>query len=444
MASREEFERSRLTGLTGREIAGQNGFAALLDTGAPVADRPTLCAVIGVDGTAQVLAGVVPNRVQVGLVAAVRDPAGLAAADAPRGVTVLGHAYRVTAMRLGGGEVLLTATTTQPVGDTVRHVVRLELAAGASLIVLLGTFIFFGARWRLRPLEDMVETASAIAEGGPGRPNLSRRMASRGRPGREVEQLRVALNAMLEQVEDAFVAREHAAAHLRGFAADASHELRTPLAAIRGYLQLYERGMLVDESERSRALSRMGAEAERMTRLVDELLALARLDQRPLLRPLPVDLARVAREATADLRAQQPQRPVHVTSPDTCLVLADEPTLRRIVGNLTTNVRVHTPATACTHISIRRAGGYAVFRVADAGPGMRPQDTGRIFDRFFRAAAATTTATTAPGAAGSGLGMAIVRAAVDAHDGTVRVVSAPGEGLTVTVTLPLATELSGG
>ncbi|MDT3397458.1 HAMP domain-containing sensor histidine kinase [Streptomyces sp. B1866] len=384
---------------------------------------------VGADGTARPLAGLPPDGVQRALAAAVPDAAALARGGALRDVTTLGTGYRVTAVDLAGQGVILLAVSTAPVEQTLHKAVYPVLGVGAVLVVLLGVATYRGAKRRLRPLEDMVETASAIAEGCAQGLNLSRRVApTRLRPSGEVEQLRTALNAMLQQVETAFGAREHAAAHLRRFVADASHELRTPLAAIRGYLQLYEKGMYESEEERDRAMARVGAEAERMAHLVDELLALARLDQRPRLRPRPVDLAAAARDAAADLRAQQPGRPVELDLAEACLVLADETTPHQVVSNLLANVRTHTPADAAVRVSARREGGYGVLRVADRGPGLAPEDAERIFDRFFRAGTA----------AGSGLGMALVRAAAEAHGGSVRVTTAPGEGLTVTVALPAA------
>ncbi|WP_436777912.1 sensor histidine kinase [Yinghuangia sp. YIM S09857] len=418
-----------------------------------------------------------PEPVQRALAAAVRGSQDLATDRGPRDITLGGEGYRTVTAALDDGNFLVLAQPTDEVDDVVLKVVHLELVVGGVLVVLLGTFIYFGARWRLRPLEDMVETASGIAEGGPDRPNLSRRVAPRQKTFREVEQLRTALNAMLQQVESAFETREHAAVHLKRFVADASHELRTPLAAIRGYLQLYERGMLADEDERTRALTRMSAETERMARLVDELLALARLDQRPQLRPRAVDLTRVVREAAADLRAQQPGRRVLLEVAERCDVLADEALLRQIVGNLLTNVRVHTPESAGVWVSVSEAavpaagvsgaaisgaavsgvdvsgvaasgaapespagavgGRRAVLTVRDDGPGMRTEDADRIFDRFFRAAQETSGAA-GGGKPGSGLGMAVVSAAVAAHGGEVRVETEPGKGLAVVVELPLA------
>ncbi|MGW7521096.1 sensor histidine kinase [Streptomyces sp. NPDC054796] len=430
-----------------------------------------LFAAIGADGEATKVAGIRTDARQRALAAAVTDPAALVNASQPRDVHVDGRLHRATAVRLGDGQLVVLASSVSSVHKVMAKVVRLELAVGVVLMAGLGTASFFGARRRLRPLEDMVETASAIAEGspdgeeGPDGLGLSRRVAAP--PDKhsvsEVEQLRLALNAMLHQVEAAFLTREHAAAQLRRFVADASHELRTPLAAIRGYLQLYERGMLTEDEERTRALARMTAESERMARLVDELLALARLDQRPELRPRAVDVARLAEESLADLSAQQPERPVELTvdprsvgEGEGCVALADEAVLRQVVGNLVANVRVHTPVAARLGVSVTRVpaedghegrdrdgrdggdedagargpldGERIVLRVADEGPGMAPQDAARIFDRFFRTGSAQ----------GSGLGMSVVRAGAEAQGGTVHVATAPGAGLAVTVTLPAA------
>jgi len=329
-----------------------------------------------------------------------------------------------------------------------------EAGVGVVLLALLATGSLTAARRRLSPLEDMVETASAISQG-----DLSRRIGTARHGSLEVEQLSTALNAMLQQIESALTESERATAQLRQFLADASHELRTPLASVRGYLQLYERGML-DSEEQDRALSRVSAEAVRMSRLVDELLALARLESRPGLSFAAVEVCRLVREATDDLTAQQPERPLtlilpgadgvaSVTGPDArtgrCTatpasvvaaeppVFGDEAGLRQVIGNLLSNVRAHTPATAPLTVEVRTEGQELLVRVADSGPGLRPEDAGRVFDRFYRAAPDRARDT-----GGAGLGMSIVKAVVQAHHGTVSLDTVPGKGLTVQVRLPLA------
>ncbi|MFI1162357.1 ATP-binding protein [Streptomyces sp. NPDC020801] len=367
------------------------------------------------------IAGFAPSDTQSALAAGAGDPRVLAADSTPHEVTVHGAAYRASAARLADGNYIVFATSTDVLHKGVGKALKLDLAVGTLLLALLACLTMFSVRRRMRPLEDMVETSSAIAEG-----DLTRRVPSSHHPTQEVEQLRVALNSMLHQVESAYRTRERSASQLRRFVADASHELRTPLSAIRGYLQLYDKGMLTEPAERRRAWDRVNAEVDRMGRLVDELLTLARLDQRPELRFRNVDVSRLVRDAAQDLRAQQPERPLTVDADGALLVHADESGLRQVLGNLVTNVRVHTPADVPVRLWVERADGAVRLCVADQGPGLAEEDAARVFDRFFRAGGGT----------GSGLGMAIVQAVVEAHAGEVTVRTAPGEGLAVTVTLP--------
>ncbi|MFI6880126.1 sensor histidine kinase [Streptomyces sp. NPDC050400] len=368
-----------------------------------------------------------PTQRQRALAAAVDDPRALARDTSVRDLTLDDDPYRVVGAHLADDTTVLIATSTADLQSGIRKVLRLDLAFGIALLTLLAVLTMIGAHRRLRPLEDMVETASAIAEG-----DLTRRVPSRRDPVQETEQLRLALNSMLHQVESAFETRERTASQLRRFVADASHELRTPLSAIRGYLQLYDKGMLRDPEERARAWQRVNAEADRMQRLVDELLTLARLDKHPELRFRNVDVSRLVRDAADDLRVQQPDRPVTVTADGAVLVRADESGLRQVLGNLVGNVRVHTPVDAPVALAVTREAGVVRLTVADEGPGLAADDAARVFDRFFRAG----------GAAGSGLGMAIVHGVVAAHGGEVSVRTEPGAGFTVTVSLPVGRSAS--
>ncbi|MGW2785854.1 sensor histidine kinase [Streptomyces populi] len=412
--------------LTLRQIDLLSALAFVRDRMGPAADESSkpdsLFAAVDRRGEAVEVAGFQPSRTQRAFASAVDDPAALARAGDPRDITVRGAAYRATGARLADGTYVLFAASTDGLHKGIAKALKLDLAVGTLLLALLACLTMFSVRRRMLPLEAMVETSSAIAEG-----DLTRRVPSSHHPTQEVEQLRLALNSMLHQVESAYRTREDSAAQLRRFVGDASHELRTPLAAIRGYLQLYEKGMLTDPAERRRAWDRMNAETDRMGRLVDELLTLARLDQRPELRFKNVDLSRLVRDAAEDLRAQQPGRPVTVDADGTLLVQADESGLRQVLGNLVGNVRTHTPDDVPVRLGLERADGVLRLCVADKGPGLAQEDAARVFDRFFRTG----------GGAGSGLGMAIVEGVVRAHGGTVAVRTAPGEGLAVTVTLPV-------
>ncbi|MFI1097030.1 sensor histidine kinase [Streptomyces sp. NPDC020917] len=378
------------------------------------------------------------------LAAALPDPAKLAASGHAATVESGSQEYRVVALRLSDGTIVVKGMRMSGVKHAMVKLLFWEAAAGVVLLALLATGSLTAARRRLSPLEHMVETASAISEG-----DLSRRIRTSRHGSSEVEQLSAALNAMLQQIETALTESERATAQLRQFIADASHELRTPLASVRGYLQLYEKGML-DADEQERALSRVSAEALRMSRLVDELLALARLDDRPGLTLEPVDLRCLVREAAADLGAQQPERPLRLLLPDGSggggdaagaapaaaygHVLGDEAGLRQVVGNLLGNVRVHTPAESMVTVEIADAGdGRTALRISDTGPGLSAQDAARAFDRFFRADPQRSRDT-----GGAGLGMSIVQAVVKAHGGAVALTPTPGGGLTVTVRLPTA------
>ncbi|MCW8095398.1 sensor histidine kinase [Streptomyces tauricus] len=413
------------TQLTARQIDSLSALAFVREGRAPESQGPpdadSLFAVVDSEGRALTLGTFVPTPNQRALASAVDDPRALTGDADPRDVTVDGSPFRVVGASLPDGSVILVAGSTDALHKGMAKALKLDLFFGVLLLALLAVLTMLSVRRRLRPLEDMVETSSAIAEG-----DLARRVPSSHHPTQEVEQLRLALNSMLQQVEVAYRTRERSAAQLRRFVADASHELRTPLSAIRGYLQLYDKGMLREPAERKRAWDRMTGEADRMGRLVDELLTLARLDQQPELRFRNVDLSRLVRDAAEDLRAQQPGRPVSVSAEGALLVRADESGLRQVLGNLVANVRTHTPADVAVALDLERVDGVVRVRVADEGPGLAEEDAARIFDRFFRAG----------GGAGSGLGMAIVQGVAAAHGGEVTVRTSPGAGLEVTVTLP--------
>ncbi|WP_433894361.1 sensor histidine kinase [Streptomyces sp. CA-111067] len=370
------------------------------------------------------------SRIRQDLTRALPEPAALARSGKAVNVRADGTDYRVVVTRLSDGSMIVQGMRYSGLEHAVHKLLVWESAAGLALLGLLAVGSLTAARRRLSPLETMVETASAIAEG-----DLSRRIATARHGSSEVRELSTALNAMLQQIETALTESERATAQLRHFLADASHELRTPLASVQGYLQLYEKGML-DAGEKDRALHRVSAEALRMSRLVDELLALARLEERPALDFRPVDVCALVRDAAADLAAQQPGRPQTLLLPRdgrAVHALGDEAGLRQVIGNLLSNVRVHTPPDARLVIEVGGDESAVRLRIADSGPGLDPKDAARAFDRFFRA-----DPERAPDTGGAGLGMAIVQAVVQAHHGTVTLDTGPGQGLTVHITLPPA------
>ena len=216
--------------------------------------------------------------------------------------------------------------------------------------------------------------------------------------------------------------------------ADASHELRTPLTALRGYTDLYRAGGLDEEAALDQAMARIGTESRRMAALVEDMLLLARLDQGRPLRARPgADEQSSSTTRVSDARAVDPHRPINANIDGGVVVLGDEDRLRQVVGNLFTNVRVHTAASTPIDVSLSTNDGRCRFVVADHGPGVDPAHVEHIFDRFYRAD---------PGRSrdrgGSGLGLSIAASVVEAHGGAIAYSETLGGGATFTVELPRA------
>jgi len=207
----------------------------------------------------------------------------------------------------------------------------------AGVLLALGASAFYVVRLGLRPLDRIEVTAGQIAAG-----DLSRRV-SPATPRTEVGRLGLALNAMLERLEQAFAQRQASEDRLRRFLADASHELRTPLASIRGYAELFRMGATRDEAETRTAMRRIEDESERMGVLVEDLLTLARLDEAPELVRAPVDVAALARDAVEDAHAIAPDRAIGLDAPGAAVVSGDSHRLRQVLANLLRNALVHTP-----------------------------------------------------------------------------------------------------
>jgi two-component system OmpR family sensor kinase len=341
--------------------------------------------------------------------------------------TTGGSTFRVRAVEEADGSGSSTVAISLQSVDATIH--RLELITSLVGVLVLAVLIALGmvAVWlALRPLESVERTAEDIAAG-----DLSRRVPP-GRPGTEIGRLSTALNAMLGQIEAAFAAREHSETALRQFIADASHELRTPLTTVRGYAELARKGALTDEVDRTRAMSRIEAEASRMGVMVDDLLLLAYLDQERPLKLTKVDLGMLTADAVADAQAQSPDRPIDYRGPDgPVLVDVDADRIRQVLGNLLGNAVTHTPDGTPVHVSVLREGESVRLEVRDEGPGLQPDQVTRLFERFYRADPNRSRSR-----GGSGLGLAIVQAIVHASSGAVTCTSAVGAGTSFVVTLP--------
>ncbi|HUE25723.1 MAG TPA: HAMP domain-containing sensor histidine kinase, partial [Solirubrobacteraceae bacterium] len=338
-----------------------------------------------------------------------------------------GLQYRAAALAVSGGRVLVIAVPLRDAEQTLSRLILVEALVGAGVILAVTALGWVVIGFGLLPLKRMGRVASEIANG-----DLTRRVSPDDQRT-EVGRLGSSLNQMLVQIERAFEDRGESEDRLRRFLSDASHELRTPLASIRGYAELFRLGASDDPAELELAMARIEAEATRMGVLVENLLLLARLDELPEVRRVPVDLGELVEHAAQDTRAVAPDREVRVTEDASVRVLGDPEQLRQVLANLTRNAVIHTPAGTAIEIGLRRDGERAVLEVRDHGPGL-PADAGdRVFERFWR-----TEGGRSRGRGGSGLGLAIVKAIVQAHRGDVHAGSAPDGGAVFRVTLPIA------
>jgi two-component system, OmpR family, sensor kinase len=339
------------------------------------------------------------------------------------------------------GAIYVTGLPLSSLHDMLRGVALAELIVFGLVLVAAGAGGTIWVRLSLRPLHRVAATATAVAELPleSGEIELPKGVPYTD-PGTETGQVGAAFNRMLGHVETALQRRVASEARLRRFAADASHELRTPLAAIRGYAELALRHPGKSPEAVTHAMGRVLSESTRMSVLVDDLLLLARLDAgRPLSRE-PVDMSRLAIDATSDSRVARPgHRWVLDLPDDPVLVCGDNHRLHQVLANLLGNAGRHTPEGTTVTVKLSAvadppaeadlqhgaipAAPRMVLTVTDDGPGIPPDLLPDLFERFTRA---DTSRSHAAGASSTGLGLAIVDAVVAAHDGAVVVTSRPG------------------
>ena len=241
---------------------------------------------------------------------------------------------------------------------------------------------------------------------------------------REIEPLVSELNRLLERLQRAFAAQ-------RAFISDAAHELRSPLTALRLQLQLLDRAP--DETERLEARARLGAAVERAIHLVEQLLALARSEPQDIAMDFEkVDLAAAAAEGIKDTHDLALARKIDLglDAAPGLYILGNREALRTLARNLVDNAVRYTPLGGTVQVRCRSAAQRALLEVSDTGPGIPAADKERVFDRFYRRAAAEGD--------GTGLGLAIVKAIAERHGARIDLGEAPGGGLHVAVSFPLA------
>jgi two-component system OmpR family sensor kinase len=344
-----------------------------------------------------------------------------------------GEKFRVLALPLPSN--LGSVAIAQSLNDVDRTLSRLQwlfFLIGFVIVGLIALASRTMIKVGLKPLSDVEDTAAQIAAG-----DLSARLPD-AKPTTEVGRLTTSLNTMLARIEESFAVRKTSEDKLRRFVADASHELRTPLTAIRGFSELYRQGAVAGDEDTKQLLSRIEGESVRMGSLVEDLLLLARLDQAREMEHLPVDIAKVTRDAVASAQVAGADHPISLSGDlDELYTLGDEHRIHQVVANLLANARTHTPAGTAIAVSIAQSADGLRIAVSDNGPGLSDEDQKRIFERFYRADSSRVRID----GEGSGLGLSIVDAVMKAHRGSVSVASKLGQGSTFTLFFPQPTEV---
>lgn len=286
----------------------------------------------------------------------------------------------------------------------------LAMAGGVALYLPL-------LRRTLLPLNRIVDAVRRTDAG-----NLAERFpASQGQ--QEIDRLAESFNGMLERLEHAFEAEREAKEHMRRFIADASHELRTPLTSIHGFLEVLLRGAADHPEQLHAALSSMHGESRRMKKLVEDLLLLAKLDQRPKLQVQHARLDLLLREMEPHLRMlAQNRAAAFQTLP--VQGRCDPDKLKQVIYNLFQNAVQHTdPSDGSITVALKQQGDRAVLIVSDNGPGIAEEHLPHLFERFYR-----IDRSRARIQGGAGLGLAIAHSIMTAHGGSLTVASTLGKG----------------
>lgn len=339
----------------------------------------------------------------------------------------LGHYRVVAAPSRHGHDLIVTGLSMDDIDATMFQILIIFGIVTAIALLAATTAGVVIIRGALAPLRRVAQTAREVANLPLHRGEVElpvRVPEPDANPYTEVGQLGSAVNRMLDHIAAALSTRQASETRVRQFVADASHELRTPLAAIRGYTELAQRMGLDggDPEALAHAMSRVASETERITRLVEDLLLLARLDSgRPLERE-PVDLSRLAVDAVSDAHVAGPDHQWDLDLPEEpVMVPGDAARLHQVVANLLANARVHTGAATVVTTRLTTEPTHVLLQVIDNGPGIPAAQQPEVFERFVRGDSSRSRK-----AGSTGLGLAIAAAVVKAHNGTITVHSSPG------------------
>jgi two-component system OmpR family sensor kinase len=310
------------------------------------------------------------------------------------------------------GDVFVVTMLLQPFFDDITEAVRFGAIVFGSVFILASAVAWVTAGRVLRPLSDLRETAQSITE-----TDLKRRIEVQGDD--ELADLGRTFNSMLDRLDEAFISQ-------RRFVDDASHELRTPITVIRGNLEV----MGDDPQERAATVALVTDELDRMTRIVDDLLDLAKVEQPDFIQSEPIDLAEFIEELVSKASALD-DRPWLIEATDYVVIEADRHRLTQAMMNLLQNAADYSPEGSPVHIGGRVRWGTVKLWVRDEGEPISEEDRKRIFGRFSRIESGPRSSD------GAGLGLAIVNAIAWAHGGSADLEAATENGNIFTITLPV-------
>jgi signal transduction histidine kinase len=295
--------------------------------------------------------------------------------------------------------------------DEVSDALRVVVGVGVGMLLVGSVLAWLLADRVLRPVAAVTETARSISGG-----DLSRRIPETGHD--EIGVLAETFNDMLARLEKAFETQQR-------FVGDAGHELRTPITIVRGHLELLED----DPVERRATLALVMDELDRMGRIVDDLLTLAKWEQPDFVTPEPVEVAALVDDVLAKASALGP-RNWQVDSLAEATIVADRQRVTQALVQLAQNAVQHTDEGDEIGLGAFVGDGEARFWVRDTGPGIPFEEQSRVFARFYRSGEK-------PRSGGAGLGLPIVQAIAGAHGGRLELSSVPGSGATFTLVLPV-------
>jgi two-component system OmpR family sensor kinase len=436
---RDEQDRTLTAMADAAATALQRGDAA------PAGDRPLVVTDLGAstepfllllaaDGTVRYASGHIagaPPRIPAAVVVEANEQGRSVATIAAAGLASSGGAeppaLRVVARKwtsASAAGLVVAGQSTAFITNQIAGIRAFLLIAAIVTLIVVAIVSWLVAGRAVRPLVTLAEATAAIGTTG----DLSKRIAlSQSRD--EVGRLTTSFNAMLERLESAHAELAAALAAQQRFVADASHELRTPLSTIRTNAEFLRERPDAAAGDRADAIADVVTEAERMSRLVDGLLVLARADAGVAVERRPVDLRAVATEEARRVRppgrARDETQGARVTAQGSALVSGDPDALGRAVRILVENAFRH--GRPPVEITVGKRDGRVVLEIRDAGPGLPQGSEERIFERFYRADPARS-------GEGTGLGLSIARAIVEAHGGTIRATT--DGGAVVTIELP--------